>query len=565
MNADRILEHFHRIGDSPGAISRLRQFALHLAVRGKLLEQKSSDESAAALLGRMKALPRPPRYAKRSPELIVGDCGLSIGDPKTALPPGWMRVPLIEIAALESGHTPSRNRPEWWEGDIPWIGLVDARTHNGRSISETLQHTNAAGIANSAARVLPAGTVCFSRTASVGYVVIMAKPMATSQDFVNWVPTEAVDSKWLQLVFIAERTALDRFSKGAIHQTIYYPAWLSMYISLPPLAEQQRIVAKVDELMALCDRLEATRAGREATRDRLTTASLTRLNAVDPAPATFADHAHFALDNLSSLTTRPEQVAQLRKTILNLAVRGNLVLQDSKEAPAPSFGLAAASGQSDRLDLILPNGWSWARVADVADARLGKMLDKAKNRGRPYRYLRNTNVHWFDIRLDDLKTILLEDDEFNGYQLHPGDVLICEGGHGIGRTAVWGGANTDFVFQKALHRVRPGNRLEGHFFSFCAFVYFHAGIIQTYYTGVGIPHFTGRALEQLVFPLPPLAEQRRVVAKVDELMALCDRLESSLTRGDNARSRLLNALLAEALASPEDATPAEPARVAAFG
>ena len=86
---------------------------------------------------------------------------------------------------------------------------------------------------------------------------IMGRPMATSQDFVNWVPTEVVESRWLQLVLIAERSAMARFSKGAIHQTVYYPAWLSMHISLPPLAEQKRIVAKVNELMALCDRLEA--------------------------------------------------------------------------------------------------------------------------------------------------------------------------------------------------------------------------------------------------------------------------------------------------------------------
>ena len=122
-------------------------------------------------------------------------------------------------------------------------------------------------------------------------------------------------------------------------------------VPLPPLAEQHRIVAKVDELMALCDRLEAARGSREATRDRLTAASLARLNAPDPkaSPAkvgtgfasggarkesTFHDDARFALDALPALTTRPDQIKHLRQTILNLAVRGKLVPQDPNDEPA---------------------------------------------------------------------------------------------------------------------------------------------------------------------------------------------------------------------------------------
>ena len=103
---------------------------------------------------------------------------------------------------------------------------------------------------------------------------------------------------------------------------------------LPPLAEQHRIVAKVDELMALCDRLEATQEERETTRTRLATASLARLNAPDLDQATFRQHATFALDNLAPLTTRPEQVKALRQTILDLAVRGKLVPQDPNDESA---------------------------------------------------------------------------------------------------------------------------------------------------------------------------------------------------------------------------------------
>ena len=250
-------------------VKHLRQTILSLAVRGRLVEQDPEDEPASELLQRTEKPPLPARYAKRSPESIPGDCGLSINRPEIPSPPGWLWVPLVQVARIESGHTPSRSRADWWGGDVPWMGLVDARLHNDGRIFNTIQHTNEAGLANSAARLLPEGTVCFSRTASVGYVVIMGRPMATSQDFVNWIPTEALAPEWLQLVMMAERLAIPRFSKGAVHQTIYYPAWLAMHVALPPLAEQHRIVAEIDALMALCDHMEAGLAAADATRSRL--------------------------------------------------------------------------------------------------------------------------------------------------------------------------------------------------------------------------------------------------------------------------------------------------------
>jgi type I restriction enzyme S subunit len=125
--------------------------------------------------------------------------------------------------------------------------------------------------------MLPTGTVCVSRTASVGYVTILGKPMATSQDFVNWVPSEAVTSDWLQLVFTAEKDAFNRFSKGAVHQTIYYPEWLSMHAMLPPLAEQHRIVAKVGQLMTLVDALETQIDASHDTGEKLLSAVVAEL------------------------------------------------------------------------------------------------------------------------------------------------------------------------------------------------------------------------------------------------------------------------------------------------
>lgn len=110
---------------------------------------------------------------------------LSAGRPGDEAPAGWRWLRLTDLARLETGHTPSRSHPEWWGGPIPWISLADVRELDGKVAQDTIEHTNEEGIANSSARPLPEGTVVLSRTASVGFVTIMGRPMATSQDFVN--------------------------------------------------------------------------------------------------------------------------------------------------------------------------------------------------------------------------------------------------------------------------------------------------------------------------------------------------------------------------------------------
>lgn len=250
-------------------------------------------ETIAELLQHTSPPPKPNRFAGRNQEVLdTGHPVLCVGNPNRKLPKGWEWTPLVAIAKMESGHTPSRSHPEWWRGEVPWIGIVDARENHGRVIRETIQHINEAGLKNSAARLLPTGTVCVSRTASVGYVVVTGCPMATSQDFINWSPTTAVLSGWLKLAFMTNREALMRFGKGAIHTTIYYPEWSSMHIALPPLREQERIVKEVESRLAAVDRLSAY------------------------------------------LLTAIEHTAQLRSSLFYSAFSGTLVAQSQRDEPA---------------------------------------------------------------------------------------------------------------------------------------------------------------------------------------------------------------------------------------
>lgn len=250
-----------RLDRVPGILKRFRQSVLAAATSGELTrewrEENPDRETVAALLEHVPAPTGKNTGRAAGVELRDGRCALSVGPSARPLPSGWMCVPLTQIAKLESGHTPSRSKPSYWDGGIPWIGIKDAREHHGNVIEETFQTISEEGLANSAARLLPARTVCLSRTASVGYATIMGKSMATSQDFANWICTSALLPEYLMYAFLAEGEGLRDFGEGTTHTTIYFPELKSMHIGLPPIEEQAAIVRRLGTLLAFADRFEA--------------------------------------------------------------------------------------------------------------------------------------------------------------------------------------------------------------------------------------------------------------------------------------------------------------------
>jgi type I restriction enzyme S subunit len=179
---------------------------------------------------------------------IEGDYSLSVLQPDAAARPGWVWSSLSDLAKLESGHTPSRKHPEYWGGTIGWLGIRDARDHHGGEILETSEQTNDLGIANSSARILPARTICLSRTASVGYVVKMGVAMSTSQDFVNWICGEELEPDFLMLLLLAQGQDIRRFASGSVHQTIYFPEVKAFSICHPSVAIQRAICDSFKEI-----------------------------------------------------------------------------------------------------------------------------------------------------------------------------------------------------------------------------------------------------------------------------------------------------------------------------
>jgi type I restriction enzyme, S subunit len=179
---------------------------------------------------------------------------VTIGDKLEGHPQGWRWELLTDVARLATGHTPDRQRTDYWNGDTPWITLTEIRQFDGTVAHHTAENITKAGIDNSSAVKLPAGTVCFSRTASIGFVTVMGREMATSQDFVNWVCGPRLESTYLMHAFLQSRARLRSLSTGSTHKTIYFPTVEQFRALIPPLHTQREFaqrIAAVEKLKTL--------------------------------------------------------------------------------------------------------------------------------------------------------------------------------------------------------------------------------------------------------------------------------------------------------------------------
>jgi len=554
MTPELLLQHFNRISEAPDAVPRLRRFILDLAVRGKLVEQDPSDEPAGQLLKRIQA--EKAQLIKEGKIKEPKESSKTVSKPPYDLPVTWKWVPLgITVNSHLGGGTPSKNNSTYWDGDICWASVKDIG--KGKYVDSTIDRISEAGLKDSSSNLVPPGNLIVVTRMGLGKISINRIPIAINQD--------------LRALFLSSQASIDYYynffktygfdGSGLTVKGIRVEELLNTPFPLPPLAEQHRIVAKVDELMALCDQLEAARNQREAHRDKLVAASLNRISNTVADEATQA--ASFHLTHLPRLTTKPEHIKQLRQTILDLAVRGRLVEQDPNDEPAAELlkrlGLKHSMIPDGGLDPALTSihqTWALVRFDDVAitggGVTLGRKLSNRKTITLPY--LRVANVKRGELDLAVVKEVEIAEDEFERYALRVNDLLMTEGGDWdkVGRATIWRGEISRCLHQNHIFRSRMLSEellprwFELYFNSPVGRVYFESASKQT----TNLASINMRQVRGCPIPLPPLAEQHRIVAKVDQLMALCDQLEAQLTTTESDSRRLLEAVLRDAL-NPE--------------
>ena len=259
-------------------------------------------------------------------------------------------------------------------------------------------------------------------------------------------------------------------------------------IPLPPLHEQYRIVKEIKRWFALISMIKKEK------------------------------------DNLR------ETIKQAKSKVLDLAIHGKLVPQNPDDEPAvellkrinPKAEIITDNGHYQKL----PEGWCVCHINEISESLLGKTLDRTKDSGEFKRYVCAVNVQWGYFDFTTQKRFRIEAKDFERYAVKKGDLLICEGGD-VGRCAIWDN-DTEMYYQNALHRVRCKFGISEKYLQYSLWHFKLNGVIDSLCKGVTIKHFTQSTMNKLEIPLPPFAEQKRIVSKIEEIFHQLDMIEESL-------------------------------------
>jgi type I restriction enzyme S subunit len=382
------------------------------------------------------------------------------------LPNGWELVRLDEICKTTSGGTPSRQNTSFYNGLIPWVKSGEL---NYNIIQDTEEHISEIAVLNSSAKIFPKGTLLIALYgATIGKLAVLGVDASSNQAVCGIFESSAIETKFLfNFLYHIRRNLIEKGAGGA-QPNISQGVIKEIKIPLPPFPEQHRIVSKIEELFSSLDK------------------------------------------GVENLKTARQQLKVYRQAVLKWAFEGKLTNENV-------------------VDGELPEGWEVTVLGELADMRLGKMLDKDKNKGSLHFYLRNISVRWGSFDLGDLEQMKFEDNEEEKYGLMKGDLVICEGGE-PGRCAIWNEALPNMKIQKALHRVRVKSNLSEKFLFYYMYFLSKSGKLEKYFTGTTIKHLTGTELKKISIVAPPILEQQAIVAEIESRLSVCDKIEESITQ-----------------------------------
>jgi len=545
-------------------IKKLRELILELAVRGLLVPQDPNDEPASELLKKIAVekgrLVKAKMIRNSRPLAPISDEEKSM-----SLPAGWVFARLNDIGDWGAGATPSRNNPELYGGSIPWFKSGELVADY---ISQSEETVTELALSKASLRYNKVGDVLIAMYgATIGKTAILSVPATTNQAVCACTPFPGFESTYLLTLLKAYKPRFVGMGAGGAQPNISREKIIETVVAVPPLAEQHRIVAKVDELMALCDQLEQQ---SDASLGAHQTLVETLLSALTSA----ADHAQFTsawqriAGHFDTLFTTEESIAQLKQTILQLAVMGKLVPQDPNDEPASELLKKIAAEKAklvkegkikkekplppiteEEKPFALPKDWKWVRLGSVMTKITdGTHHSPPNGESGDYLYISAKNIKDEGVQLSNATYVSKEvhSEIFSRCDPEPGNILYIKDGATTGIVTI-NNLQEPFSMLSSVALLKQPPQVENRYLLFALrspsfFTEMRAGM-----TGVAITRVTLKKLEEAVIPLPPLAEQHRIIAKVDELMTLCDQLKSRLSDAQTIQLHLADALVEQAI------------------
>ena len=488
----------------------LKNSILQLAIQGKLVEQRPEEGTAQELYAQIQAekqhLIKEGKLKKEKPLPEITE-----DEKPFEIPEGWMWVRLGHLCNIINGFTPSRSNPDFWNGSIPWFTIDDIR-RQGRSISHTAQYITNKALSKGTQRLIPPETVLLCCTASVGEYAYTKIALTTNQQFNALViQEENTHLIWSMYLYVFAQTLKPQIIEGAGKTTFNFLSvgkLKEFLVPIPPFDEQKRIVAKIEELLPLVDRYE---------------------------------HAWTKLEDFNRRF--PED---MKKSILQQAIQGKLVEQRPKEGTAQEL---YAQIQAEKQRLIkegkikkekplpeitedekpfeIPEGWMWVRLGTLTEMITSGSRDWAKyysETGDIFLRMGNLSKNSFDLRLDKIQRVTIPGNtEGKRTSLQAGDLLFSI----TGDVGMLGLIPPNFGVAYINQHTAMLRFMEKERNRYIPYLLL-TDYAQKFYNGNqhGIKNsFRLDSIAWLPVPLPPLVEQKRIVARLEELLPLCERLK----------------------------------------
>lgn len=434
---------------------RLRELFLDQAIRGELVSQQAEEG-------------------------VVEQIGATPEEVPFKIPESWKWVQLKSIGQIIGGGTPKTSVADYWNGDISWITPADLGKNTSKWILKGAKSITQKGLDESSAKLMPEGSVVYSSRAPIGHIAIAAHELCTNQGCKSFAPdTQFITTEWAYYMLIARTRDIQSRASGTTFKEISGKGIGETWVSLPPQAEQKRIVTRLEKVFA------------EIAR---------------------AEKAYEELQTLAGV---------LRGQILQEAIQGKLVPQLAEEGVVEQIGVAP-----DEVPFEIPESWKWCHMKGITQKIHYGFTASAANAGNA-KLLRITDIQDGRVNWDTVPFCDVPEKKLASCKLGESDVVIARTGGTIGKSFLLTDVSDVAVFASYLIRLIPCAEVVNPKY---LMVFLNSPEywkqLKAMSQGTGQPNVNAKSLSTLLLPLPPLDEQARIVAKVEELLKHVDALSA---------------------------------------